>query len=87
MLICMRTTLNLPDALVEAAKVRAREEGGTLTSFIEAALRSRLEQTSRPRVREMPTFGERGGPGLLVDILDRDALWAVLDEAGPESQT
>jgi hypothetical protein len=75
----MRTTLNLPDALVDAAKRRAAAEGGTLTSFIEAALRQRLDDRAAAAPRPMPTFG-RGGRGLVVDILDREALNEILDE-------
>jgi len=39
MLICMRTTLNLSDGLMEAAKRCAKAERRTLTSFIEDAVR------------------------------------------------
>jgi hypothetical protein len=42
MLICMRTTILLPDELYRATKRRAAEEDRTMTSFIEEALRARL---------------------------------------------
>jgi len=38
----MRTTLDLSDALLRGAKRRAAEEGRTLTSVIEEALRDSL---------------------------------------------
>lgn len=81
MLICMRTTLNLSEALASEAKARAAAEGRTLTSFIEEALRDRLakEEPATPR-QPLPTFGNRHTSRFLVDIDDRDALWDVLDE-------
>lgn len=81
--ICMRTTLNLPDGLVDAAKRRAREEGRTLTGFIEDAMRQRLETRAPAAPGPMPTFGGADGRGFIVDILDREALHAALDEDEP----
>lgn len=44
MLICMRTTLNLDDALAQAAKEEAARRGETLTSLLEEGLRKVLAQ-------------------------------------------
>lgn len=44
MLLHMRTTLNLPDELYRSARVRAAEEGRTVTSVMEEALRAYLEE-------------------------------------------
>jgi len=78
MLICMRTTLNLPDALLREAKDRARNEGRTLTSLMEEALRARLDQPGSPEVDvALPSW--RSG-GMLVDVADREALWQALDD-------
>lgn len=79
MIICMRTTINLPDALVEAAKDKAAREGRTFTSVLEDGLR-RVLADEPPDVGsvELPTFGDPDGRPL-VDPLDREALWAVLD--------
>jgi hypothetical protein len=41
-LVCMRTTLDLDDRLLQQAERRALEQGETLTRFIEDALRARL---------------------------------------------
>ncbi len=49
MLVCMRTTLNLPDALAQEAKARAEAEGRTLTSLVEEGLRAGL--TAKPNRR------------------------------------
>lgn len=80
MLVCMRTTLNLADALVSAAKERASSTGATLTSVVEEGLRLVLAQqeTASPPTLELPTFGIEG-ESLLVDLADRDALWTALD--------
>ncbi|MGH3995546.1 MAG: hypothetical protein ACRDSN_24150 [Pseudonocardiaceae bacterium] len=76
----MRTTLNLPDGLVAQAKIRAAERGRTLTSLVEEGLRLVLEQQDIPVAPEpLPAYGQSGGR-ILVDLTDRDAVWAVLDE-------
>ena len=80
MLICVRTTLNLSDGLAEEAKRRAAEEGRTLTSLIEEGLRLVLETPRRQRSIRLPAHG-RGDGKVLVDILDKEALWAALEDA------
>lgn len=82
MLVCVRTTLNLSEALAVEAKARAAAEGRTLTSFIEEAVREHLAKL-HPAVpiEPLPTFGDPHTSGFLVDIDDREALWEALDEA------
>lgn len=82
MLVCMRTTINLPDALGEAAKARAAAEGRTFTSLIEEGLRTVLADERTPAVRtSLPTSGNPNDRPL-IDIADREALWEVLDADG-----
>lgn len=79
-MICMRTTLNISDALASEAKKRAIKEGRTLTSFIEEALRDRLARTEeRSSTPPLPTFGDPKTSSFLIDIDDKDALWAALE--------
>lgn len=78
-LICMKTTLNLPDALLEAVKRRAGDEGRTQTSVIEEAIRRLLSDSPPQRHRPMPTFGQPGANSLLIDLEDREALHEALD--------
>lgn len=81
MLICMRTTLNLPDALFAEAKSRAHSEGRTLTSFLEEALREHLaRETARGEDPNLPTYTPTT-PGTFVDLDDKEALWNVLDRS------
>ena len=80
MLICMRTTLNIADGLAEAAKRRAAAEHRTLTSLIEEGLRTVLARDENPAAPlPLPAYGRRGDR-MLIDIDDRDALYAALDE-------
>lgn len=85
MLVCMRTTLNLPDALAAAAKAQAAAEGQTFTSFLEQALRERLAAVQRASpVSPLPTFGDPATSHFLIDIDDHDALWDALDAHGAD---
>lgn len=84
MLVCMRTTLNLPDALAEEVRARAAAEGRTFTSFVEEGLRAVLARRAAaddPPPR-LPAYGEPSGR-FLVDVGDREALWAALDADDP----
>lgn len=84
----MRTTVRLDDDLLREAKVRAAEQGITLTQLIDESLRERL--ASRPRQMSvepfrLPTYGEGGTrPG--VDLDDNRALRDLMDEGMPLSQ-
>lgn len=82
MQIGMRTTLNLPDALVERAKQRASQEGTTLTSLIEAGLHYVLDLPRREHAIELPVHGAPDD-AVLLDILDKDATWDALDADDP----
>lgn len=81
MLVCMRTTLNLPDGLVEEVKRRATEQQRTFTSLVEQGLRLVLREpdAGAASAPPLPTHGDPHGR-ILVDVADRDHLWMVLDE-------
>ena len=81
MLICMRTTINLPDALAEAAKAKAAAEGRTFTSVVEEGLRTILAVEPTVTPVTLPAYGTGGGE-VLVDLADREALWTALDADG-----
>ena len=73
--IHMKTTLDLDDLVLRAAKVRAAETGDTLTRLIEDALRSHLASASAVsgdfRLQLLVKSG-RPVPGVTLE--DRDAL-------------
>ena len=81
MFICMRTTLDLDDALLRAVKVRAAESGRTMTSLIEEALRDHLARTD-PDAPGVPLrwLVVDGGPRPGVDLADRDALLDLMED-------
>jgi Arc/MetJ family transcription regulator len=76
----MRTTVDIDDAILAAAKRRAAERGRTLTAFIEEALTAALldkpRDSSAFRLRWKPHSG-RLRPG--VDLSDRDALLDAME--------
>ncbi len=78
----MRTTIHLPDLLLDQARRRALETGKTLTGVIEDALRESLAGrragTKSSPVR-LTTFGGKGlRPG--VDLDDSATLLDVMEE-------
>lgn len=79
MLLCMRTTLDVSDELLRQAKRRAADEGGTLRSVVEAALRAYLSPIRRRAGYRLRWRAERGRiqPGVRLD--DRDALFDLMD--------
>jgi len=85
MIVCVRTTLNLPDALMERLRAHARESGRTVTSVVEEALRDALEQ--RHGVAEPVDFPVLGDPGgtPLADLADAHHVLNVMDGAGAGS--
>ena len=76
----MRTTVDLDDDLLAAARRRAAERGMTLTAVIEealaAVLATRPAKDARFRLRWKPHRG-RLRPG--IDLADRDALFDAME--------
>lgn len=82
MLVCMRTTINLPDALAEEAKQRAADSGRTFTSLIVDGLRRVLaDREAAPGPVDLPAFGDPA-QAPLIDVADRESLDEVLDADG-----
>ena len=76
----MRTTLDLDDEILAAAKRRAAESGGTLTAFVERALAAAL--APRPRSGRPYKLRWKAHLGRLVsgvDIADRDSLLDIME--------
>lgn len=82
MLVCMKTTVNLPDGLAEEAKQKARASGRTFTSLVIEGLHRVLSESENPAKPErLPAHG-RPSQRPLIDVADRDALAAALDADG-----
>ena len=81
-LISVKTTLNLPDELLSAAKQRAAAEHRSLTSLFEEALRMRLDATRADAHApvQLPTWNGDSATGYRVDITDKNALLDALDD-------
>lgn len=80
----MRTTVRLEDALVRAAKVRAAEQGITLTQLIDESLRERLATRPPPdegRAIQLPSYGT-AGLRAAVDLDDNRAVRDLMDDDG-----
>lgn len=81
MLLCVRTTINLPDELYGEVRRRAADEGRTLTSFLEEALRvavARHDAGEKPAFVVKPFKGDGVMPG--VDLNDSAALLELEEE-------
>lgn len=83
MLIHMRTTILLPDALYRDTKAAAAAAGRTVTSLIEDALRERLGRRAAgprpPRRARLPVFRGKKGVRPGVDLDDSAGLLDVMD--------
>ncbi len=78
----VRTTISLPDPLLKNAKRRAAQRGVPLSTVIEDALRSHLNEAPPPAGPpfRLPTFrGKLVDPGM--DLDPKSALVAADDEA------
>ena len=83
MLTCMRTTMDIDDELLRAAKAHATDTRKTLKATVEQALREFLEGPDRaaPDAPPIPVFrGQSVQPG--ADLTDNAALEAIMNDAG-----
>jgi hypothetical protein len=77
MLICMRTTLIIPDALMNRLREKAAKENSTISEMVESAIRLWLQPERQPqKLPPLPTY--RGG-GFLVDVANREALYSAME--------
>jgi hypothetical protein len=85
MLVHMRTTMNLPDALIRQVKDHAKDSGRTVTSVVEQALMELLERSRRSgdddndELFDLPTYGRPGGV-VDVDLSDNEAVRDAMDD-------
>jgi hypothetical protein len=77
MVIHMKTTLNIDDTVMARLRRESARTGRTMSELVETALRLLL-QTRRQSagLQPLPSFD---GGGALVDLADRDALYAAME--------
>jgi hypothetical protein len=78
MVFHMKTTLIIHDTVMERLRERAAKTGHTISELVEAALRVFLKE--KPRALDLPPLPTFDCGPFLVDITDREALYAALEE-------
>jgi hypothetical protein len=83
MLVCVRTSMNLPDSLLAAAKSKAAAEGSTVTQLVVEGLRARI---SAPAASATTTISlpSRNLGRALADMSDNAAVREILDAEDDE---
>ena len=78
----MKTTLNIDDTLMKLLREEAARRGTTMSALVEAGLRRVLDDAPPPPdvLPPLPTWN---GGVAYVDVADREALGAVLDDEEP----
>ena len=81
----MRTTVTLDDHLYAQARVRAAEDGRSVGSVIEEALRAYLMQAAAAPSIDLPPLPTFDGGGVLpgIDLDDMSSVYELLDEGAP----
>lgn len=79
MLLLMRTTIELNDELLRQAKKRAADEGASLRSVVEAALRAHLGSGPRSSGYKLRWRTEKGRLQPGAQLEDRDALFDLME--------
>ncbi len=75
----MRTTVNVDDHLLDAARRRARQRGQTLGEVVADALRRELAESPVTDAPEIPVFRGGRGPRPGVDVASNRGLREALD--------
>lgn len=75
----MRTTIDMPDSLMRAAKARAAESGETLKDLVNRAVAHELGMPSAPKGKTgrvtLPLIKPGAGPAVLVTNEDIEAAF------------
>jgi hypothetical protein len=76
----MRTTLDIEGPVLKDVRELQRREGGTLGELVSRLLAEALAR--RPKMPVVPAFEWTAKPmGALVDLADKDVVYAILDRA------
>jgi ribbon-helix-helix CopG family protein len=76
----MKTTLNIDDNVMHRLREEAARRGTTISELVEAGLRLVLDEREDtwPAI-QLPRLPSWASAGALVDVSNRDALYAVMD--------
>jgi len=74
----MKTTLTIPDPVMDRLRAEARRRGVPMSALVEAALRRLLDEVPPPPAAA-PELPRWHSGGLLVDVADREALQASME--------
>ncbi len=76
----MRTTIDVADPILLSLKRLSKEEGKSLGQVASELLAQALAARKAKGKKKPPPFKWHTTPGrLLVDLDDKDAVWAILD--------
>ena len=83
MVIHMKTTLNIDDTVMRRLREEAARRETTMSALVEAGLRHVLDSgptrvTDPDSLPELPRWNSGGA---LVDVANRDELYAAMDES------
>ena len=81
----MKLTLNIDDTLTERLREEAARRGTTVSALVEAGVRRTLDDDPAPASLpdRLPPLPTRNGGVPRVDVADREALYAVMDDEDP----
>ena len=88
MLLCMRTTIDIPEDLFRQAKQQAARTGQSFREVVSDSLRESFSRTSRPSSDPgKPLPVSRQAPGLCpgVDLSHSSALLDLMEESDDSS--
>ena len=79
MVLCMKTTLNIDDSVIDRLRQESARQGRTMSELVETALRLLFQRTKERR--PLPPLRSFRSGGHLVDVADRDALYRAMEES------
>jgi hypothetical protein len=81
MLLCMRTTVDINESLLQTAKKRAADENATLKEIVDRALRQYLAGADPQKKFKLRWKPHKGGGHLQAGVVleDRDNLLDVME--------
>ena len=85
MVIHMKTTFNIDDALMQQLRVEAARRGVTMTQIVESGIRHMIATSlkSTGNAQELPKLPSKAMGRAMIDIADREELYRIFDYDKP----